>query len=152
MTSPAALLEDLPAPFPDRNRALLASNSFISKRLSKKLQAQAEDPIACCSRSWPSWCDWLCSHASFLFAIDTRELFFRATAFGAARGLFAVWEHLHPKDEQKSDEEKRGGRPQDQRERDNLPAARIQQIKIRLRRHNVLESSCDLFQVHGSKR
>lgn len=67
----------------------VASDEFLSKKITNKLVQQIQDPLALASGSLPLWCEYLVINYPFLFPFDIRQMFFKATAFGCSRSI--VW-------------------------------------------------------------
>jgi len=67
----------------------IPNDEFLSKKLTNKLMQQIQDPLALASGSLPLWCEYLVINYPTLFPFETRQMFFRATAFGSSRSI--VW-------------------------------------------------------------
>ncbi|KAI7848614.1 hypothetical protein BDC45DRAFT_471059 [Circinella umbellata] len=69
------------------------TESFISRKLTGKLQRQLEEPLIVTSNCLPQWTYWLMQHYPFLFPFETRFQFLQSTSYGYHR-LMAHWQHL----------------------------------------------------------
>lgn len=65
------------------------SEEFLCKKITNKLVQQIQDPLTLSSGSLPLWCEYLVINYPTLFPFETRQMFFRATAFGCSRSI--VW-------------------------------------------------------------
>lgn len=128
---------------------LIPSKCFVSDQLSRKLQMQLEEPLVVCSSSLPRWCTSLANYAPFLFRLSTRQLMFRVTAFHPAQHLHALKGHFEKSGAQDGTEVLYDRSSQG---RNTLPVHRIQHLKIRVSRNNVLDASYDLLKSHAKKR
>ncbi|XP_038107081.1 E3 ubiquitin-protein ligase Ufd4 isoform X3 [Culex quinquefasciatus] len=68
---------------------VLIPDTFMSKKITNKLQQQIQDPLVLASGSLPKWCEDFNQSCPFLFPFETRQLYFNCTAFGASRSI--VW-------------------------------------------------------------
>ena len=140
-----------------RNDPLLQPTTFVSSHLSHQLQQQVEDPLAICAGVdlFPSWCRWICHHTPFLISYDVRELYMRFTSFTPPRHLYALETHLHSKqDVTETDHHITHPHtmPHNRPTTSSTTINRIQQLKVRVRRRNVLQATRQLFKQHGHKR
>jgi E3 ubiquitin-protein ligase HECTD1 len=67
----------------------VASDEFISEKLTQKLIQELSDPLVVAARALPDWCDRLVYTYPYLFSTETRSAYLRATAFGTSRAI--VW-------------------------------------------------------------
>ncbi|EFO28334.2 hypothetical protein LOAG_00153 [Loa loa] len=67
----------------------MTTDIFVSEKLTQKLMQELADPLIVSARALPSWCDELVFKYPCLFSVETRNNYFRATAFGTSRSI--VW-------------------------------------------------------------
>jgi hypothetical protein len=70
------------------------SASFVSDKLSRKLQLQFEDAFAVSSDCFAQWVEPVVSKFFFLFSFESRALMFRCSCFNSAYHLFALQQYL----------------------------------------------------------
>ncbi|XP_077299031.1 ubiquitin fusion-degradation 4-like isoform X2 [Arctopsyche grandis] len=70
-------------------QSILPIDTFLSKKLTGKLQQQLQDALTLATHAEPNWCSQLMDWCPFLFPFETRQLFFGCTAFGVSRTI--VW-------------------------------------------------------------
>ncbi|XP_066922502.1 E3 ubiquitin-protein ligase HECTD1-like [Clytia hemisphaerica] len=76
--------------FDDEKEVFYVPNDeFLCKKITNKLVQQIQDPLTLASGSLPLWCEYLVINYPTLFPFETRQMFFRATAFGFSRSI--VW-------------------------------------------------------------
>ena len=68
---------------------IVPNDVFYSSKLTQKLTQGLTDSLIVAARSLPLWCDQLVFDYSCLFAVETRQMHLRATAFGTSRAI--VW-------------------------------------------------------------
>uniref|UniRef100_A0A1Q3G3F2 E3 ubiquitin-protein ligase n=2 Tax=Culex tarsalis TaxID=7177 RepID=A0A1Q3G3F2_CULTA len=68
----------------------LVPDTFMSKKITNKLQQQIQDPLVLASGSLPKWCEDFNQSCPFLFPFETRQLYFNCTAFGTSRSIVQV--------------------------------------------------------------
>lgn len=134
------------------NQRLVSSSAFVSEKLSKRVQMQIEDPVAVCGGCFPAWCVRLCQEYPFMLNLSVRRLYFKFTAFNTSQHLHSLEAHLENSDTRMMEGSPRIERESSrQRVRNNL-RHRIQQLKLRVHRANVLEVSCDLMEGYAKRR
>uniref|UniRef100_A0A915PQB4 E3 ubiquitin-protein ligase n=1 Tax=Setaria digitata TaxID=48799 RepID=A0A915PQB4_9BILA len=65
----------------------ISKDIFVSEKLTQKLMQELADPLIVSARALPAWCDELVFKYPCLFSVETRDNYFRATAFGASRSI-----------------------------------------------------------------
>jgi len=69
---------------------IVSEKEFANSKLAAKLLRQLQDPLMICSNSLPDWCSVVATKAPHLLPFDLRQLLFRSTALGIARGLLSL--------------------------------------------------------------
>ncbi|KAK6110532.1 HECT-domain (ubiquitin-transferase) family protein [Brugia pahangi] len=137
----------------------MATDIFVSEKLTQKLMQELADPLIVSARALPSWCDELIFKYPCLFSVETRTNYFRATAFGTSRSI--VW--LQARHDQML-EQSRGATSAASvsnltgtRRDDNYPEFRIGRIKherIKVPRDDeqLFEYAVRLLEFHASRK
>lgn len=129
------------------NNPLVAPLEFVSEKLSKRVQMQIEDPIAM-SGAFPSWCSRICEDYPFVISFPVRRLYFKLTAFDPPQHLHTLQAY-----QASSDSKTIEGSPTLERDGSRQRRShRIQQVKFRVHRANVLDATCSLLEVYGKRR
>ena len=132
------LNEDLPELQSEEDKtACLPQSSFISNKLTAKLNRQLEEPMIVASSCLPDWALDLPQSFPFLFPFESRFSFLQSTSFGYAR-LMQKWV---------------GQARQESRRDENLGfLGRLQRQKVRIARERLLESAFKVFELYGQSR
>ncbi|MCP9265968.1 HECD1 [Dirofilaria immitis] len=137
----------------------IMTDIFISEKLTQKLMQELADPLIVSARALPSWCDELIFKYPCLFSVETRNNYFRATAFGTSRSI--VW--LQTRHDQML-EQSRGAigtgtvsNLAGTRREDHYPEFRIGRIKherIKVPRNDeqLFEYAIRLLEFHASRK
>ncbi|CAN3372976.1 hypothetical protein DIURU_002866 [Diutina rugosa] len=110
----------------------LPSESFVSSKLTKKMNRQLEEPLVVAS-TLPGWIVYLTKYFPFLFPMGTRLFFLQSTSFGYSR-LIHHWQ-LRTQDDGDSGAQKLG-RPTRQ--------------KVRISRKTMFGSAIKVLEHYGS--
>ncbi|KAI6211923.1 HECT-type E3 ubiquitin transferase [Aphelenchoides besseyi] len=131
--------------------------SFISTKLTQKLQQELGDPLVVASGAFPKWAQLLIYNFPCLFSLDTRSSFLRATAFGTSRAI--VW--LQTRRDQLLEEARNSGAGSVPSmvgvRREDYPEFRIGRIKherIKVHRSDELlfENAIRVMKFHASRK
>ncbi|CAG9534153.1 unnamed protein product [Cercopithifilaria johnstoni] len=137
----------------------MMTDIFVSEKLTQKLMQELADPLIVSARALPPWCDELVFKYPCLFNVETRNNYFRATAFGTSRSI--VW--LQTRHDQML-EQSRGATSAiavsnlaGTRRDDNYPEFRIGRIKherIKVPRNDeqLFEYAVRLLEFHASRK
>ncbi|XP_076816720.1 E3 ubiquitin-protein ligase HECTD1-like isoform X3 [Clavelina lepadiformis] len=77
----------------DDSKNYLASDDFISKKVTTKLHQQIEDFLCLACQALPEWCEFVISRYPFLFSFEVKHKYFLCAAFGTSRSV--VWLQNH---------------------------------------------------------
>ena len=119
----------------------LPPSAFLNRKLNAKLLRQLQDPLALCSRSFPSWCAQLTLHCPFLFSFESRRLLLSSTEFGLARALQRLQAHTN-------EGSAGGGSSAERSEQARL--GRLPRQKLRITRSGLLESAIKVMDLYAS--
>eukprot|EP01083_Nonionella_stella_P033059 90505_1 len=139
-----------PADLSKPDPPLLPPSLFQCKKITHKVSKQLLDPLAVCSDSIPSWVAELITNYPFLFPFETREFYFRLVAFGRARALATLYEHLTKQGHCHGLESTNAFSLSGQGH--TRPEDRVPQVKLSVRRGQVLDNAMEAFEVHSASR
>ncbi|KAI8972313.1 hypothetical protein BDB01DRAFT_810180 [Pilobolus umbonatus] len=111
---------------------------FINRKLTAKMNRQLEEPLIVASACLPDWAYWLMNETPFLFPFETRYLFIQSTSFGYAR-LIGRWQSIQSRNP---------SQPRDESHQPSL--GRMERQKVRIARHQMLESATKILDLFGS--
>mmetsp|Transcript_12243 Transcript_12243/g.39389 ORF Transcript_12243/g.39389 Transcript_12243/m.39389 type:complete len:1911 (-) Transcript_12243:1069-6801(-) len=122
----------------------LPPSVFFNSKLNAKLMRQLQDPLALCSRSFPSWCNALTSACHFLFSFESRRLYLHSTAFGLSRALLRMQAH--------ASEGGAGGANGSGEPRPEARLGRLPRQKVRISRSRVIDSAIKVMDLYASQK
>ncbi|KAL3982231.1 HECT-domain (ubiquitin-transferase) family protein [Acanthocheilonema viteae] len=137
----------------------MTTDIFVSEKLTQKLMQELADPLIVSAKALPPWCDELIFKYPCLFSVETRNNYFRATAFGTSRSI--VW--LQTRHDQMLDQS-RGATSTaavsnlaGTRRDDNYPEFRIgrikhERIKVPRNGEQLFEYAARLLEFHASRK
>jgi hypothetical protein len=125
---------------------------FASQKLTLKLRQQLRDPLAVATGALPSWCAELIVSCPALFPLETRQLFFRCTAFGVSRTI-----HMIQSERDAAQEAREGGGRlvrSTERSRTEYRVGRLTTEIGRVKRDGgaVLDWAMNVMKVHASRK
>ena len=138
---------------------IVPNDVFYSSKLTQKLTQGLTDSLIVAARSLPLWCDQLVFDYSCLFAVETRQMHLRATAFGTSRAI--VW--LQNRRDQileqnrSSNSSISGSNLAGSRREDHYPEYRIgrikhERIKVHRNEEHLLENAIKVMNFHASRK
>jgi len=139
----ARLYSTAEVPEAQRGAPALPPAVFPNSKLNAKLMRQLQDPLALCSRSFPSWCATLVNAYPFLFSFATRRLFLHSTAFGLSRALQRLHAHAH---EASSSSASSGAESRLESRLGRLPRQ-----KVRISRSRLLDSAVRVMELYAAQ-
>ncbi|KAI8073988.1 hypothetical protein BC940DRAFT_289711 [Gongronella butleri] len=122
------------------------SHLFISRKLTAKVNRQLEEPLIVASACLPEWLYELTRDAPFLFPFETRYLFIQSTSFGYSR-LISRWQSLQTRNHQHMGD--RGGTLDDAQQQ-SLMLGRLERQKVRMSRHQMLDSAVKMMDMFAT--
>lgn len=120
----------------------ISAQDFINRKLTAKMNRQLEEPLIVASSCLPTWTYWLMSVAPFLFPFETRYLFIQSTSFGYSR-LIARWQSLQMRNNTQNG-------PRNDHSDQQPVLGRMERQKVRIMRHQMLESAIKILDLFGS--
>ncbi|CAN6659334.1 ubiquitin fusion degradation protein 4 [Trichomonascus vanleenenianus] len=108
----------------------VSKSSFLSSKLTAKLNRQLDEPLVVASGTLPSWIVDATRLYPFLFPFDTRFLFLQSTSFGYSRSM-QRWVSGTGSD-------------------DRIPMGRNVRQKVRVSRNNILHSAVKVMAMCGA--
>lgn len=123
------------------------AEEFLSKKLTTKLAQQIQDPLSLTSGSLPLWCEYLVINYPTLFPFETRQMFFRATAFGCSRSIVCL------QSMQDAALERTRGHPTRRLETQEFRIGRLKHERVTVPRgEELLETAIQLMDFHAERK
>ncbi|XP_049867951.1 E3 ubiquitin-protein ligase Ufd4 isoform X3 [Pectinophora gossypiella] len=130
----------------------LASEAFVSTKLTNKLHQQLQEPLALAAAATPHWCHQLNDWCPFLFPLETRQMFFACTAFGTSRTI--VW--LQAQRDRALDRQRAANTVSPRRaemEATEFRMGRLRHERVRIPRSpDLLRSAMQVMRVHAGRK
>ncbi|KAI6223049.1 BMA-HECD-1, isoform a [Aphelenchoides fujianensis] len=134
-----------------------SETSFISAKLTQKLQQELADPLVVAAGAFPTWAELLIYRFPCLFSLETRNSFLRATAFGTSRAI--VW--LQSRRDQLLEEARSSGAAHSSSlagvRREDYPEFRIgrikhERIKVHRSDEHLFENAVRVMKFHAARK
>lgn len=134
---------------PDVESNNLNADTFMSKKITNKLQQQIQDPLVLASGSLPKWCEDFNQSCPFLFPFETRQLYFSCTAFGASRSI--VW--LQSQRDVNMERQRAPGLSPRHADQHEFRVGRLKHERVKVPRgENLLEWAQQVMKIHCSRK
>jgi hypothetical protein len=119
---------------------LLSPNDVISQRISGKLKRQMEDPLSLCGGRFPHWCGQLVLDFPFLFPLQVRKQWFKATSLGISAALQIAQQQIS---------ESRSANSAHAQQILRLHTGQQQRQRVRVQRDALLESAVKALSLYA---